>query len=673
MRLIKALMVACLGVVVLVIGALFLLPTQRIATLAATQFETATGRSLVFGGDVSPSFYPVIGASARNVSIGNPDWAGPGPMLEAAEMDIGLNLAALIRGDIEIERIVLQSPRLHLQRDASGRVNWDFAPEQTSAPQDSPASDQDDTPATPATEPRARNISLADARIIDGTLRFSDAQAGVEEQLRGLDARLSMPIFAGPAEISAAAEMNGQDFEVAARIEHAERFLSGDLTQLSFDATAAGASVTFAGRAGLEALSFEGQLNAHLPALRPVMQMIGQTGGDVAADVLPLGLTGQVTRTSDGRIFAREAQFRAGSIRLSGGADLITGGERPRLTGQFTGDVLDLRSAGASGGGGGGGSAAPAPGWSRTPIDASALGLLDADISLTLNGLRTDIATLGRTRLGLSIDRARAVTELREVALFGGQLTGEFVMNNRSGLSVGGNLRARGLDLLPLLTELADYRRLQGQADMDLQFLGVGNTMQAIMDSLRGEGRIDFAQGEIIGFDLAGMLRNLDMSYMGEGNRTVYQSLTGSFTINGGVLRNDDLRLDASRFNVTGQGRVGLGARNLDYRVVPAATRGDDTFRVPLMITGPWAEPRFLLDMEALAREQLRVEQERLEEIAREEAARLEDRARSELEERLQRELGVQREEGERVQDTIRRGVEQELGNRLRGILGGGN
>ncbi|TVP70703.1 MAG: AsmA family protein, partial [Rhodobacteraceae bacterium] len=654
MRLIKAVIVACLGIVVLVIAALFLLPTQRIAMLAATQFEAATGRGLVFGGDVSPSFYPVIGASARNVSIGNPEWAGPGAMLEAAEMDIGLNLAALIRGDIEIERIVLQEPRLHLRRDASGRVNWDFARDGVQAP-------RSDAPTASTSAPRS--ISLAEARINGASLRFSDAQSGTDLHLQGVNARLQMPVFAGPAEITASGEMNGQDFEISARIDHAERFLSGGLAQLSFDATAAGTSITFAGRAGLENLTFEGQVNANLPALHPVMQLIGQTGGDVAPDFLPLGLTGQVTRTADGRIFAREAQFRAGTTRLSGGADLIPGGDRPRVTGQFAGDILDLRSPGS--GGGGGSAAAPAQGWSRTPIDASALGLIDADISLTLNGMRTDIATLGRTRLGLSIDRARAVTELREVALFGGQLTGEFVMNNRSGLSVGGSLRARGLDLLPLLTELADYRRLQGQADMDLQFLGVGNTMQAIMDSLRGEGRIDFAQGEIIGFDLAGMLRNLDMSYMGAGNRTVFQSLTGSFTIDGGVLRNDDLRLEASRFNVTGRGTVGLGARNLDYRVVPAAVRGDDTFRVPLMITGPWAEPRFRLDMEALAREQLRVEQERLEEIAREEAARLEDRARSELEERLQRELNVQREEGERVQDTIRRGVEQELGNRL--------
>jgi AsmA protein len=662
MRLIKALIAMCVGLVVLMGAALFLLPTQRIATLATEQFQLATGRTLVLGGAVKPSFYPVIGATAQDVTIGNPDWAGAGPMLEAGEMDIGLNLAALIRGDIEVSRVVIQNPRLHLIRDREGRVNWDFT--RAATPDEAVAA------GAPPAEVRARNVSLAEARIIGGSARIEDAQSGRDLRLAGLDATLRMPALTGPAELRAAGQMNGQPFEVTASTDNAERFLSGAVTQVMLDTTAAGSSITFAGRMGLADLALDGQLAANIPALRPLMQLVGEVGGDIDASYLPLGLNGQLTRTADGRLFAREAQFRAGGIRLAGAADLAPGGERPRLTGQFTGDVLDLRSAGGAGGDAGG--AAP-EGWSRAPIDASALGLLDADVSVTLNGLRTDLTTLGRTRLGVTIDRARAVLDLREVALFGGQVAGEFVMNNRSGLSVGGNLRFRGIDLLPLLTEMAEYRRLQGQANFDLQFLGVGNSMHAIMQSLRGDGRIDFSQGEIIGFDLAGMLRNLDMSYMGERNRTVYDRVTGTFAISDGVLRNSDLRLTASGFSVTGEGAIGLGARNLDFRLVPAAVRGEDTFRVPLMITGPWSEPRFRLDLEALAREQMRVEQERLEEIAREEARRLEERTRSQLEERLQRDLGVERQEGERVQDTIRRGVEQEIGNRLQRLLGGGN
>lgn len=653
MRVIKALMAMVIGVVVLAGLVLFLLPTERIANLAAQQFESATGRSLIIDGQVKPSFYPVIGATATDVTLGNPDWAGDGPMAQVAEMDIGLNFGALLSGNIVIERILLQSVSVHLLRDSQGRVNWDFAD-----------SRQQDTHQTDAT---SRDVSLALLRIADSQIRFEDRQAGIDIRATQLDGSLRIPDLQGPSEAILAGRLNNQRFDLNARVAQTHRFLDGAVSDILLEATAAGARLRFDGRAGLENLVAEGHAVAEIPALSPLMQMLGQSAGEVAAAYLPLGYQGQVTRIADGSVYLRDATFRAGGVRLTGALDMRPGDARPKLTGQFAGDVLDLRAAASGGGSGQAGSS----GWSQDVIDASALGLFDADLSVSLAGVRTDATTLGRTRLGVSVDRARAVFDLREVALFGGQLTGEFVMNNRSGLSVGGNLRAREIDLLPLLSELADYRRLQGAANADLQFLGVGNSLHAIMNSLRGEGRIALAQGEIIGFDLAGMLRNLDMSYMGDQNRTVYQSVTGTFTISDGVMRNDDLHMEAGQISVVGRGSVGLGARNLDYRIVPAAVRGDDTFRVPLMITGPWDAPRFRLDMEALAREQLRVEQERLEEIAREEARRLEERARTELENRVQRELGVERQEGERVQDTIRRGVEQEIGNRLRGLLGG--
>ena len=666
MRLLKAFIGMIIGLAVLFGGAALLMPSERIAQIAAQQFQSATGRSLHLGGDVKASFYPLIGATAQSVRIGNPDWAGAEPMLSAEEMDFGLDVMALIRGDIVVERVVLRDPQLHLSRDAQGRANWDFPRNGRSPATEGRA----DTASDAGPDRQPRGFSLSEARIIGGTLRFEDRKTDTDLTLQGLEASLRLPSFGGAADLDASGRMNGQPFQMTASTENAERFVSGAVTAVALDAAVAGATITFSGRAGLDSFALEGQVNTTIPALAPLLQFAGQSGGSLHADYLPLAMTGQVTRTADGQIFAREAQFRAGGLRLTGALDLAPGADRPRLTGQLSGDVLDLRSTGAAGQGGQGAQTGGS-GWSRAPIDASALALLDADISLALAGLRTDATTLGRTRLGVTIDRARAVFDLREVAAFGGQVTGEFVMNNRAGLSVGGNLRTRGVDLLSLLTELAEYRRLQGLANADLQFLGVGNTLHDIMTSLRGEGALAFSQGEIIGFDLAGMLRNLDMSYMGEGNRTVYQSINGTFTIADGVLRNEDLRLEASRFSVTGRGQVGLGARNLDYRIVPAAVRGDDTLRVPLMITGPWDAPRFRLDLEALAREQLRIEQERLEEIAREEAQRLESRAREQAERRLQQELGVERQEGERIEDTLRRGLEAEIGNRLRGLLGG--
>ena len=55
--------------------------------------------------------------------------------------------------------------------------------------------------------------------------------------------------------------------------------------------------------------------------------------------------------------------------------------------------------------------------------------------------------------------------------------------------------------------------------------------------------------------------RNLDTSYIGEGAKTIFDSIAGTFTVDGGVLQNDDLRLDAPLLTATGAGKVGIGAQ----------------------------------------------------------------------------------------------------------------
>ncbi|MEZ5752875.1 MAG: AsmA-like C-terminal region-containing protein, partial [Paracoccaceae bacterium] len=204
---------------------------------------------------------------------------------------------------------------------------------------------------------------------------------------------------------------------------------------------------------------------------------------------------------------------------------------------------------------------------------------------------------------------------------------------------------------------------------------GVGNSLDAIMHSLEGQGRVDFGGGEIIGFDLAGMLRNLDMSYVGESNRTIFDSLGASFTMQGGVLSNSDLLLTSDLVTVRGEGTVDLGEQLLNYRVTPEAMRNAQTgesIRVPLLITGPWSEPRFRLDVESIAQQRLDEERARLEARAREEADRLEAEARERVRQRVEQELNVQVQEGQSVEDTLRDGVEQAARNRLLELLGGG-
>jgi AsmA protein len=121
----------------------------------------------------------------------------------------------------------------------------------------------------------------------------------------------------------------------------------------------------------------------------------------------------------------------------------------------------------------------------------------------------------------------------------------------------------------------------------------------------------------------------------------------------------------------------------LDYRLKPTLITGDQQgVTVPLLISGPWADPAIRLDLESLANEKLAEEAAKLEALAREKAAELEAAARTrakaleaEARAKLEDELGVVQGEGESLEDAARRRAEEalreEAAKALGGLLGG--
>ena len=159
---------------------------------------------------------------------------------------------------------------------------------------------------------------------------------------------------------------------------------------------------------------------------------------------------------------------------------------------------------------------------------------------------------------------------------------------------------------------------LVGTGDLQLSFLGSGASVDAIMHSLKGSGSIALSKGEILGLDIAGMLRTMDTNYVGAGQKTIFDAITATFQIAQGVLTNDDLAFSSEYLTAAGKGWVGLGERNQKYRISATALAGavgEEGITAPLIIGGTWAKPTFALDLAALAEQKLGAEKARLEAV----------------------------------------------------------
>lgn len=608
--------------VLFAIAVVVLIPGERIAGIAAERFTASTGRDMRFLGDVRPSLWPEIGVAAGTVEIDGPDGE---PMLSARGLSVGIDPFDLLSGDIRIRGIDIDGLNLALAVDDAGRGNWETA---------NGANDGGGGAVPAFTLDR---LTLRDARV-----SFTGADGSVTE-VENLQLTALLPDAAGPAEADFSARALGFDLSGALRIDTAGAFLAGERAPLSLTLATDGAEARFEGNTTLAGV-LDGDLEAvvsdpsALPQLAALPDGLGREGLSVETGIAlagnSLALAGLTARL-DGNT-------------VTGAADITFADPRPRIDAELDLGAFDLSSAETPAD-----EKEGADGWSTEPIDVSFLGLADGRIRVSADSLALGTARLGPTLLTTVIEDRRSVTAIDRMVAYDGSVGGEVILNARGGFSTGLDVSGSALAISRLLSELVGYDRLIAAGDLRLDVIGSGPHMNAVMNSLDGEGAVNVGAGELIGLDIVAMIRNLDPSLLGDTRRTIFDRITVSFRVEDGVVIYDDLEVRAPLFRASGAGRIGVGGQTLDMRLMPELLGGERAgIRVPLLVTGTWDAPRIRLDLEGLLR----------------------DGIESEIGERLQGAgaglLGGSEGADGSVEDAVRGRIADEIEQGLGGLLG---
>lgn len=638
MRIIRLLFTILL-VLVLAIGAfIFFLPGEQIARIASEQVKEQFDRHLVIEGDVNLSFFPNVGISTGPVTLSNAAWSDNGPMFQAEGAQIGVDALGLLGGNIHIKNITLKSPDILLEQDGSGQANWaDFMG----------APSEDEATSEGGSNEVAEAITLEHIEVTNARIRYLDPK-GTSVEIPDLTADFKWG--EGAAVLKADVVMGGDPIKSMIQIGDLNALIAGDVTQIDLEATVGKNEFAFDGLASVYP-EMSGNLRAMLPEPAKLMTALGQSAAG-----LPTGeFKGQVTLTKESILSLREGRFTVDRNDFSAEADVNLAGDKPNVVASVSAGALDLKpylggeTAGAS-------SSEASSGWPTDPIDASALGLFDGKITLSATSIDLGSLNFGSSRVAIDVDNSRAVATLHQLTGYNGTVTGQFVANNRSGFSVGGDMTLSDLALQGLLTDLIETDRFTGTANARMAFLGSGGSVDAIMKSLRGDGSLMVGSGTITGI-------NLDQLFRGtpSGGTTIFDSMSASWTIASGVLTNTDLLMDLPSVQAKGAGTIGLGEQVLDYTFTPQLKNSSDTgFSFPVRVTGPWSGPNIRPDFEAVAKQNFQ-----------EEIDKLEDQAVKAVEDKL----GTTKEEveniGKNLEQELQKKLEEEVGNQLKNLLGG--
>lgn len=604
--------------VVIVLAAIilpFVIPESVYRDQAQQAASQNLGREVTLAGDVSLRILPRVEIQANNVTIANADGFGDEAFAEMAEMRVGVQLWPLLSRNVVIEEFVLVEPTIRLQQRGS-RNNWSLGAVTDNGA--APAPSGEGFVRRPGAFPF--EASLGDIRIIDGFISYSDGTQ--ERQIEGLDLQISMPGLDQPLDVTGRLSADGQAMtlnahlgslrgffegeEVAARIN-----LGGNLIDLGFD------GVIPAG----EDLRYSGRLNADIPSIRALAEFAGSP--------LPAGeglenfaLAGQLSGGMDNVSLdasGNNGRIRLDEIRATGRIAANLSGTRPSLSGSLNVPALDLtryipvapNTSDASAG---------IPPWSTERIDLSSLGLVDANLDLSVDQLQIQDIEISNAALSVALVNSRLEANLTRISLYEGSGTATIVANNRTStpsFRVAADLQS--IAALPLLEAAAGFNRLSGTGRIYIDLLTSGNTQAELMNGLDGRGSFAFTDGAIRGVNLAQAIRGIESALtnrqlpegFGEQQQTDFSALEGSFTVVDGVATNNDLIMLSPLVRVDGAGTVNVGAQTLDYRLRPRAVAsiegqgGDRDLQgivVPIIIRGSFSAPSVGIDWDSVGR-----------------------------------------------------------------------
>jgi AsmA protein len=546
----RALKIAGGAIAVIVVIALLLvigMPSGFLTSRIQALVERDTGYRLTIAGATRIGVWPSLNVTLNDVTIENPKDHDAASRLTVGRVQADITLNSVLSGRPHITELAVARPVLSVP----------LLRERTPP---NPAA----RPAPSASEGPANALAIDRVSVTDGAIVFSNPRDRVENRIEGVDADA----------------------------------LIGDDRKIK---------ITGSARAGEQPLKF--QINAAAPALPMERQNI------------PLELTLEVPGALQAPLSAKA------EVRLNGSLVMINGVSGTLGDGAFNGwasvDVaskplvkldldfqrLDVAAAKAPAA-----SSSSQP-WSNATIDLTGLNYVDAQLRISAAEINIGEAHFAPAAIDATLDSGVLKCGFQNLGAYGGQASGQLTVDATSGNpNYAFNSNLAGVRALPLLKSTAGFDKLDGKLQAKMAVRSTGNSQRAIMSNLNGTVFANFQDGAIRGINVAKMIRSLTSSTLSgwqeaKDESTDLSQLSASFRIDKGQATTTDLNLVGPLVRMTGTGTVDLAAKTLAFRVEPKlvmTTEGQGRtadpigLGIPVVIDGPWAEPRIYPDVNGI-------------------------------------------------------------------------
>ncbi|RFC34669.1 MAG: AsmA protein [Candidatus Nitrotoga sp. LAW] len=261
----------------------------------------------------------------------------------------------------------------------------------------------------------------------------------------------------------------------------------------------------------------------------------------------------------------------------------------------------------------------PAP--AEQPFDLAALKKLNIEGGLRIGALKIANVKLSQVRLDVKAQNGLITISPLSTNLYQGSMNGSLKVNAQATPHIAINQNLNGINIAPLLKDVANFDTLEGKGNVALNLATQGNTMSALKKALNGSMSLNLADGAVKGINIAktlreaqGMLSMKDATTqtqsVNKAEKTDFSELKASFKINNGLAHNDDLLLKSPLLRLSGNGDINIGNDTINYLANATLAKtlkgqgGKDIvggITVPVRLSGPFNDLKYTLDFGAMA------------------------------------------------------------------------
>ncbi|WP_299013800.1 AsmA family protein [uncultured Photobacterium sp.] len=677
-------LLAVLLVVIVGIGALLaLVDPNQFKPLISEQVKKATGRDLMISGDIGWRFFPSIGFTLGQTEFRNPAGFAEKNMVQLASAELSVSVMPLFSRQLEIGHVSLHDGRVFIQTRKDGISNMDDLGKPAAQPE---AADNREMKATePASQPEQKiaepwAITLAGIELVNASAEIRDDQAGTVTTISSLNFNLSQ--FApgdwaqadfdvaglsgelnfsakGATELFILPEFNNaelKNLQLSATVKDSvndisaltlglDKFKIGEWSLITFSAKGQVPDLVFDAKGETrfklnEAMDFvqlqglalaSGLKGAALPRPEMAVKLAADADYDVKqamatlkqfrADIDEIGLNGQGSFKSADVPVIRFA-IKSDDIDL----DAFLGLDKANKEETQTSSTGEEQGSTAT--------ATKAP--SDSEPDLSVLKTLDVAGTVELGKLKAANAKLQNVQLDMKVAKGVLTVKQLDANLYEGSIKAKATINANGKLpTYKVSKQIRGVQVQPLLIDLADKDVLAGKGDITVSLAGTGLAEKRIRENVAGTVDINFADGAIYGVNIPEMIREAKAKlkgkkaeYVKEERKTDFSSMTATLKLGSGKASTNNLDVDSPLLRIDGAGETNLINEVVDFTIstsVVATSKGQGgkdidevaDLTVPIDVKGNWSEPKFSLNLAKLLKQNNQLEKKAHKEVER--------------------------------------------------------